>query len=163
MLDEDLAELYGVETRVLNQAVSRNADRFPEDFAFRLTAEEVQILKSQIVTSSWGGRRRSRPRAFTEQGVAMLSSVLRSQQAVRVNIEIMRAFVRLRGLVASHEDLRRRLDELEVKYDKQFAHVFDAMRQLMAPPRPEDKGKYGFGADTGTKQPEAAKRHRREN
>jgi hypothetical protein len=138
MLDSDLADLYGVETRVLVQAVKRNGDRFPADFAFQLSAQEFTNLKSQSVTSSLSGvghgGRRKRPWVFTEQGVAMLSSVLRSDRAVRVNIEIMRTFVRLRQLLASHTDLAKRLDELERKYDKHFAVVFDAIRQLMTPP-----------------------------
>jgi len=137
MLDADLAELYGVETRVLVQAVKRNIERFPEDFMFQLSQEEFTILRSQIVTSSdWGGRR-YRPYAFTEQGVAMLSSVLRSQRAIQVNIEIMRAFIRLRRMLASHVELARKLDALEKKYDAQFKQVFEAIRQLMAPPKPK--------------------------
>ncbi len=136
MLDEDLARLYQVPTKVLNQAVSRNLDRFPEDFMFRLSKEEFEILRSQLVTSSWGGRRYS-PRAFTEQGVAMLSTVLRSKRAVQVNIEIMRAFVRLRQILASHEELARQLVALDRKYDKRFKIVFDTLRQLMAPPAKE--------------------------
>lgn len=138
LLDSDLADLYGVETRVLVQAVRRNKDRFPEDFMFQLTKVEFDDLKSQSVISSsgWGGRR-SPPYAFTEQGVAMLSSVLRSKQAVQVNIEIMRAFVRLRQMLASQADLAHRLDELEKRYDAQFKSVFDAIRQLMAPPEPK--------------------------
>jgi hypothetical protein len=144
MLDSDLADLYGVETRVLVQAVRRNSDRFPDDFMFQLTRDEFDHLRSQSVTSSsgWGGRRYP-PYAFTEQGVAMLSSVLRSQQAVHVNIEIMRAFVRLRQMLASHEELSRRLDELEQKYDQQFRAVFDAIRQLMTPPEPSRR-RLGF-------------------
>jgi hypothetical protein len=133
ILDRDLAELYEVSTGNLNKAVSRNLDRFPDDFMFRLTKEEFENLKFQFGTSSWGGTRKM-PRAFTEQGVAMLSGVLRSKRAVLVNIEIMRAFVRLRRMLAAHKDLARKLDELEKKYDKQFAVVFEAIRQLMAPP-----------------------------
>jgi ORF6N domain len=135
ILDSDLADLYGVETRALVQAVQRNRERFPNDFMFQLTVEDFANLKSQIVISSrgWGGRR-SPPYAFTEQGVAMLSSVLRSQRAVQVNIEIMRSFVRLREMLASNRDLARRLNELEKRYDAQFKAVFDAIRQLMAPP-----------------------------
>ena len=134
MLDAELAQLYGVPTKVLNQAVKRNKERFPDDFMFQLTAREFAILKSQFVTSSqWGGRRIS-PYVFTEQGVAMLSSVLRSRRAVQVNIEIMRAFVRLREMVASHKDLAHRLDELEKGYDAQFKVVFDALRELMNSP-----------------------------
>jgi len=137
MLDADLAELYGVETKVLVQAVKRNLERFPEDFMFQLSQEEFAILRSRIVTSSdWGGRR-YHPYAFTEQGVAMLSSVLRSQRAIQVNIEIMRAFIRLRQMLASHVELARKLDALEKKYDAQFKQVFEAIRQLMAPPEPK--------------------------
>lgn len=137
MLDADLAELYGVETKVLVQAVKRNLERFPEDFMFQLSQEEFTILRSQIVTSSdWGGRR-YRPYAFTEQGVAMLSSVLRSRRAIQVNIEIMRAFIRLRQMLASHVELARKLDALEKKYDAEFKQVFEAIRQLMAPPEPK--------------------------
>jgi len=134
MLSNDLAELYEVEPRILVQAVKRNIDRFPEDFMLQLSQEEFSILKSQIVISSWGGLRRATPYAFTEQGVAMLSSVLRSKRAIQVNIEIMRAFVRLRRLLASHADLARKLEALEKKYDAQFKVVFDAIRQLMTPP-----------------------------
>ena len=134
MLDSDLAALYGVATKVLVQADKRNVERFPQDFMFQLSREEFTILRSQSVTSSqWGGRRYP-PYAFTEQGVAMLSSVLRSKRAVLVNVEIMRTFVRLRRLMASHAELQRRLDELERKYDKQFKVVFDAIRELMEPP-----------------------------
>jgi hypothetical protein len=137
MLSPDLAELYGVQPKVLVQAVKRNAARFPEDFMFQLSRDEFGNLKSQFVTSSWGGLRRATPYAFTEQGVAMLSSVLNSPKAIRVNIEIMRAFVRLRRMIASHEDLVRKLEELERRYDAQFLAVFDAIRQLMvAPERP---------------------------
>jgi len=134
MLSADLAELYQVEPRVLVQAVKRNIARFPGDFMFQLTEEEFSNLKSQIVISSWGGLRRARPYAFTEQGVAMLSSVLRSKRAIRVNIEIMRAFVRLRQMLASNKELAKRLDNLEKKYDAQFRVVFDAIRELMTPP-----------------------------
>jgi hypothetical protein len=130
MLSTELAELYGVEPKVLVQAVKRNRERFPEDFIFQLTNQELANLKSQIVTSSWGGLRRATPYAFTEQGVAMLSSVLRSKRAVQVNVEIMRAFVRLRKILASHADLARKLEVLEKKYDSQFKVVFDAIRQL---------------------------------
>lgn len=133
MLDAALAELYGVETRALVQAVKRNRDRFPADFSFQLTREEFRDLRSHSVMSSWGGRR-TPPFVFTEQGVAMLSSVLHSERAVRVNIEIMRAFVRLRRILSTHEDLARKLADLEKKYDAQFRVVFDAIRSLMAPP-----------------------------
>ena len=143
MLSTHLAELYEVEPRALVQAVKRNIERFPPDFMFQLSKVEFQNLKSQIVTSNWGGLRRAAPYAFTEQGVAMLSSVLNSRRAVQVNIEIMRAFVRLRELMATHKDLVRRLNEMEKKYDAQFRVVFDAIRELMAPPTPK-KRKIGF-------------------
>ena len=134
LLDVDLANLYRVETKQLVRAVKRNLDRFPTDFMFQLNNSETANLRSQFDTSSsWGGRR-YRPYAFTEQGVAMLSSVLRSPRAVRVNIEIMRAFVRLRQLLSTHVDLARKLAELEQKYDKNFRVVFEAIRQLMIPP-----------------------------
>jgi hypothetical protein len=143
LLDADLAALYGVDTKMLVRAVKRNANRFPEDFMVQLTKEEFDNLRCQLGTSSqWGGRRYS-PYAFTEQGVAMLSSVLRSERAVQVNIEIMRAFVRLRQMLASHADLARKLDALEKKYDAQFKVVFEAIRQLMAPPEPQ-RGRIGF-------------------
>ena len=145
MLDADLAELYGIETKLLNRAVRRNLSRFPQDFMLELTREEVENLRFQIGTSSrWGGRRYN-PLAFTEQGVAMLSSVLRSPRAVQVNIAIMRAFVKLRELLASNRDLARRLDEMEGKYDEQFKVVFDAIRELMRPPE-KPRRKIGFGA-----------------
>lgn len=144
MLDKDLAELYGIKTMVLNQAVTRNSDRFPVDFMFTLSSEEIENLIFQFGTSSWGGTRKP-PRAFTEQGVAMLSSVLRSPRAVQVNIMIMRAFVKMRDLIASNKDMAARLDELEKKYDKQFKIVFQAIRELMSPPEPpKKKGEFGF-------------------
>jgi alpha-ketoglutarate-dependent taurine dioxygenase len=145
MLDADLAELYQVSTKVLNQAVKRNEDRFPTDFMFQLTPEEFTALRSQIVTleSGRGRHRKYLPHAFTEQGVAMLSSVLRSKRAVSVNIEIMRAFVRLREILATHKDLANKLEMLERKYDAQFKVVFDAIRQLMTRPEPK-KRKIGF-------------------
>ena len=137
MLDHDLAELYEVETFNLNKAVKRNLDRFPSDFMFQLTVQEFNNLKFQIGRSSWGGRRTS-PYAFTEQGVAMLSSVLRSSRAVQVNVEIMRTFVRLRQMLSSHAELARKLNALEKKYDEQFKVVFEAIRQPMTPsPRPQ--------------------------
>jgi hypothetical protein len=142
MLSSDLAGLYEVEPRALIQAVKRNIERFPDDFMFQLADAEFRRLKSQIVTSSWGGIRRA-PYAFTEQGVAMLSSVLRSQRAIRVNIEIMRAFVRLRG-PGSIDGLRQKLGALEKKYDAQFKIVFDAIRELMAPPSSAPKRSIGF-------------------
>lgn len=132
LFDFDLAELYGVETKVLVQAMKRNEDRFPADFVFQLDSQEVANLRSQFVTSSSGhGGRRTPPYAFTEQGVAMLSSVLRSPRAVQVNIAIMRAFVKLRQMIASHTDLARKLKALERKYDDQFRVVFDAINALM--------------------------------
>ena len=145
MLSTDIAELYGVQPKALVQAVKRNSDRFPQDFMFQLTNQEFINLKSQIVTSSWGGIRRATPYAFTEQGVAMLSSVLNSKRAVQVNITIMRAFVKLREMIASNKELTKRLYELEKKYDSQFKVVFDAIRQLMTPPEPKKK-KIGFVA-----------------
>jgi hypothetical protein len=150
LLDGDLAGLYGVSTKALMQAVRRNADRFPQDFMFRLSEQEVRVLRSQTVTlddSRGGGRGQHSkylPYAFTEQGVAMLSSVLRSRRAVQVNVEIMRAFVRLRGLIASNRALARRLDDLESKYDGQFKVVFDAIRELMTPPASPPKRRIGF-------------------
>lgn len=140
MLDRDLASLYGVETKMLNRAVKRNLQRFPPDFMFQLTRDEAEALRCQIGTSNKGrGGRRYLPLVFTEQGVAMLSSVLNSERAVIVNIEIMRAFVSLRQMLASNTELARRLDELESKYDKQFKIVFDAIRHLMATPVREQK------------------------
>lgn len=150
LLDTDLAELYGVEARALNQAVARNRNRFPDDFMFQLTPEEWERMRSQFVTSldAKGGNssqsvmstRKHRgiaylPYAFTEQGIAMLSSVLRSQRAVEVNIAIMRTFVQLRRLMESNRDLARRIDALEARYDEQFSQVFDAIKQLIT----EDK------------------------
>jgi hypothetical protein len=137
LLGQQLAELYGVPVKVLIQAVKRNRSRFPEDFMFQLSREEFENLKSQFVTSSWGGLRRALPYAFTEQGVAMLSSVLRSERAVQVNVAIMRAFVSLRRMLVSHETLARKLAELESRlegHDRAIKSVFDAFRELMAPP-----------------------------
>jgi hypothetical protein len=138
MLDADLAELYGVPTKVFNQAVKRNAERFPGDFMFQITREEAESLRSQIVTLKKVGRgmhRKYFPFAFTEQGVAMLSGVLSSPRAVQVNIAIMRAFVWMRQMLVSHEEFARKLDALERKYDHQFRVVFDAIRALMEPPK----------------------------
>lgn len=165
LLDADLAALYGVETKVLLQAVKRNLERFPYDFMFQLTNQEFNVLRSQSVTSSsealeklrWGGRRTA-PYAFTEQGVAMLSSVLSSPQAVQVNIAIMRAFVKLRELAMTHHDLAKQLDALEEKTEvmamqhdsfarntrAQLKQVFDAIRELMMPPEPQKKRPIGF-------------------
>jgi hypothetical protein len=133
ILDAEIAGLYGVETRAVVQAVKRNRERFPEDFLFQLTQEEIRILTSQSVISSWGGRRHL-PYAFTEQGVAMLSSVLRSERAVQVNVEVMRTFVRLRRMTGVQAELARKLESLEQRYDNQFKIVFDALRELMMPP-----------------------------
>jgi ORF6N domain len=149
MLDEDLAKLYGVSTKVFNQAIKRHLNRFPDDFMFQLTDEEHSSLRSQIVTSKKGrGGRRTLPYAFTEQGVAMLSSVLNSQRAIDVNIAIMRTFVKLRELLMTHKDLARKLEAMEKKYDSQFKIVFDAIRQLMQPlEAPVKKGRIGFMQD----------------
>jgi hypothetical protein len=151
MLDEDLARLYDVETRILTRAVRRNADRFPADFMFQLLDQEVANLRSQIgISSSSYGGRRYHPLVFTEQGIAMLSTVLRSKKAVRVNIEIMRAFVKLRGFISSNQELARKLAELEQRYDRQFKGVFDAIRELMSPAEPPKKRRIGFGGGGDT-------------
>ena len=152
MLDVDLALLYHVEVRTLNQAVSRNRERFPADFMFQLDAREARILRSQSVISSRHGGRRYRSHAFTEQGVAMLSSVLRSPRAILVNVEIIRAFVRLRRMLDSNTDLARRLAALEQKYDGQFTMVFDAIRQLIAPPARAGR-RIGFRRPEPTRAP----------
>lgn len=148
LLDADLAELYGVPTKVLVQAVKRNLERFPEDFMFQLTNQEFNVLRSQSVTSSLAhGGRRTAPYAFTEQGVAMLSSVLSSPQAIAVNIEVMRAFVRLREVLAGNKELAAKLGELERKlkgHDQAIAGILDAIRQLMAPPPAPKKRPIGF-------------------
>lgn len=146
LLDRDLAELYGVTTGNLNKAVDRNLDRFPEDFMFRLNPKEYDDLIFHFGRSSWGGTRKL-PRVFTEQGVAMLSSVLHSQRAVAVNIQIMRTFVRLREILGTHKDLARKLEQLEKKYDAQFRVVFEAIRELMSPPEESHKGKIGYLAE----------------
>ncbi len=147
MLDSHLANLYGVETKVLKRAVRRNTDRFSHDFMFELTSKEYEILRSQFGTLSWGEHTKYLPYVFTEQGVAMLSSVLHSKRAVQVNIEIMRAFVRLREMLGTHKDLARKLEDLEKKYDEQFAVVFRAIRELMTPPEPPPKRRIGFGVE----------------
>ena len=144
ILDAVLARMYGVSTGVLLQAVRRNRSRFPVDFMYQLEPQEVTRLKSQIVISKGRGGRRHRPYAFTEQGVAMLSSVLRSERAIMVNVEIMRTFVRLRRLLITHADLARKLEKLEKKYDTQFRVVFDAIRELMAPAPVPAKRRIGF-------------------
>lgn len=151
MLDEDLADLYGVETRVLVQQVKRNEKRFPADFMFQLTKVEAEALRSQFVTSNEGrGGRRYAPYVFTEQGVAMLSGVLRSDRAIAVNIEIMRAFVELRLVAGSFQELQTRLDQMELdigarlsEHDEQLRQIFEALRQLIAPP-PLAKRPVGF-------------------
>ena len=153
MLDRDLAMLYGVPVKRLNEQVKRNILRFPDDFMYRLTREEVANLKSHFATSSWGGIRKL-PYVFTEQGVAMLSSVLNSERAIEVNIAIMRAFVRLREILLTHTDLAAKIEASELKYknhdmkfdehDKHIAAIFEAIKQLMAPPPVPDKPKIGF-------------------
>jgi phage regulator Rha-like protein len=145
MLDADLAELYDVPTKRLNEAIKRNAVRFPEDFMFQLSHEEVDSLRSQNATleTGRGKHRKYSPFAFTERGVAMLSGVLHSPRAVQVNIAIMRAFVRMRKMLLSHEELARKVNALEGKYDAQFRVVFDAIRALMEPPKPP-RGRIGF-------------------
>jgi len=143
ILDRDLAELYGVTTGNLNKAVSRNLDRFPPDFIFKLRQEEYESLRFQFGILARGRHSKYLPCAFTEQGVAMLSSVLRSKRAVQVNIEIMRAFVRLRQILGAHKELERKLAALENKYDEQLRVVFEAIRRLMTPPDPPRK-KIGF-------------------
>lgn len=145
VLDSDLAELYGVTTKVLNQAVTRNRSRFPADFAFTLNARELANLKSQSVTSSLHGGRRKPPRAFTEHGVAMLSSVLKSRRAISVNLAIMRAFVNLREMALTHLELSRKIADLERKYDGKFVTVFDAIRRLVAAPAEPDEPRPRIG------------------
>jgi len=155
MLDSDLAELYAVETRVLIQAVKRNLARFPDDFMFQLSVEEDAFLRSQFVISKTPGRggRRYRPYAFTEHGVAMLSSVLNSPRAVQVNIEIMRAFSRLRRILASHAELARKITRLEKKYDARFKMVFEAIRALMEPPETPPKDRIGYLSEASGRRP----------
>jgi phage regulator Rha-like protein len=155
MLDADLARLYGVETKNLNKAVKRNASRFPLDFMFQLSSKEMQILRFQMGTSKrvQGGRRYA-PYAFTEQGIAMLSSVLRSSRAVQVNVAIMRTFVRLREMLKTHEELRRKIDAMEKRYDARFQAVFEAIRQMLETPIPARKpigfhARFDFSAKSG--------------
>ena len=131
ILDAELAALYGVETKVLNQAVTRNMDRFPEDFMFRLTKEEWESLRSQIVTSNGRGGRRYAPRVFTEPGVAMLSGVLNSPTAIQANIQIIRAFINLRHILVNYQELWKKMEAIESKYDKQFGQVFNLLKQLL--------------------------------
>ena len=145
MLDRDLAELYGVKTKVLIQAVKRNINRFPLDFMFQMRKEEFNVLRSQFVTSSWGGRRYL-PYAFTEQGIAMLSSVLNSERAIQVNIAIMRVFVKLKEMLSTHKELARKLSQLEQKFEKhdsEIRSIFEAIRQIMMPVEQGNK-KIGF-------------------
>ncbi|MGB7539828.1 MAG: ORF6N domain-containing protein [Anaerolineales bacterium] len=151
ILSFHLAEMYSVQTKVLVQAVKRNRERFPKDFMFQLTAAEWEGLRSQFVTLNQGSGKGPKylPYAFTEQGVAMLSSVLNSPRAVQVNIEIMRAFVRLRRMVVSNADLALKIDELEKKYDRQFAVIFEAIRRLMEPPKSGSKRPLGFTVEPG--------------
>lgn len=150
MLDSDLAELYEVETRTLIQAVKRNIQRFPQDFMFQLNLQDVMALRSQTVTlkKGRGQHRKYSPYVFTEQGVAMLSSVLKSERAIQVNIAIMRSFVKLREMLLAHKDLARKLALMEKKYDAQFKVVFDAIRQLMTEPE-KPKRKIGFKREKG--------------
>lgn len=145
MLDKDLALLYRVGTKQLVRQVRRNIERFPEDFMFQLSKGEMENLKCQIGTSSWGGTRYI-PLVFTEQGIAMLSGVLRSKRAVQVNIQIMRAFVQLRRMILTNADLRRKIEQIEKKYDKQFAIVFDAIKKLIEQPKVIEKRIRGFSA-----------------
>ncbi|NQU05308.1 MAG: ORF6N domain-containing protein [Calditrichaeota bacterium] len=146
MLDSDIARIYGVTTKRLNEQIRRNKDRFPSDFMFQLTKQEVTNLKSQIATSSgsvgWGGRRKP-PNAFTEHGAVMIASVLNTPIAVQASIQVVRAFIQLRRMLASYDELSQRLDELEGKYDEQFGLVFKAIRELMKPPDPKHR-KMGF-------------------
>lgn len=145
MLDRDLAKLYGVAVKALNQAVQRNRKRFPPGFAFKLNFNEFSDLKSQIVTSSWGGIRKL-PSAFTENGVAMLSSVLKSERAIQVNIQIMLTFTKLREMMMTHIELKRKIEEMERKYDHQFSIVFEAIKKLLEPPE-KPKRRIGFIVD----------------
>jgi len=145
MIDTDLALLYGVKTKRLNEQVRRNKKRFPEDFMFQLTREETLNLKSQIATSSWGGIRKL-PCVFTQEGVAMLSGVLNSERAIQVNIQIMRTFTKIRRMILTNQDLKRKIEEIEKKYDKQFSVVFEVIKQLLAPDKKEDRKVIGFRA-----------------
>ena len=156
MLDRDLAELYNVETKQLKRAVRRNINRFPEDFMFQLTKEEYRSLRSQFGTLKRGAHSKYTPMAFTEQGVAMLSSVLNSDRAIEVNIAIMRAFVKLREMMATHEDLKRKIESMEKKYDEQFQIVFEAIKQLLTE---EDKPNKKIGFTVKEKQKAYAKRN----
>jgi hypothetical protein len=155
MLDRDLAELYNVETKQLKRAVRRNINRFPEDFMFQLTKEEYRSLRSQFGTLKRGAHSKYTPMAFTEQGVAMLSSVLNSDRAIEVNIAIMRAFVKLREMMTTHTDLKRKIESMEKKYDEQFQIVFEAIKQLLTE---EDKPKKRIGYTVKEKQKAYAKK-----
>jgi phage regulator Rha-like protein len=157
MLDSDLAELYGVETRRLNEQVRRNPSRFPVDFMFQLTPEEVENLRSQFATSSEHGGRRYLPFVFTEHGALMLANVLNSERAAQTSVQVVRAFVRLRQMLASNAELSRKLEALEKKYDAQFKIVFDAIRQLMSPPA-KPKREIGFHVKHEDDKPKAKKR-----
>jgi len=145
MLDRDLAKLYGVQTKALKQAVNRNIERFPDDFMFQLNSKEFKNWRSQFVTSNSGDRMglRYRPYAFTQEGIAMLSTVLNSERAIQVNIAIMRTFIKLREIMATHKDLARKIDDIEKKYDAQFKVVFDAIRRLLTTPE-KPKKRIGF-------------------
>ena len=158
MLDRDLSELYGVETRTLKQAVRRNINRFPADFMFELTKSEEKSLRSQIVTLKRGQHSKYLPFAFTEQGVAMLSSVLKSERAIQVNIQIMRAFNKLRKLLETHKDLKRKIESMEKKYDENFKIVFEAIKQLL---ETEEKPKKQIGFTVKEKQKAYGKRRKK--
>ncbi len=145
MLDRDLAKLYEVDTRQLTRQVKRNGERFPKDFMFQLTKDELENLMCQFGTSSWGGTRKL-PHVFTEQGVAMLSGVLHSKRAIQVNIQIMRAFIKLKRMLLTNVGLRRKIEAMEKKYDKQFVIVFQAIKQLLEPPPVKEKRIIGFHA-----------------
>jgi len=160
MLDRDLAELYGVETRTLVQAIKRNIDRFPSDFMFQVSKEEFASLRSQFVISKGKGGRRYPPYAFTEQGVAMLSSVLNSKCAIRVNIQIMRAFTQLRQMLLTHKDLKEKIEAMEKKYDKQFKMVFEAIKQLL---EADETPKKKIGFTVKEKQKSYRKQSRKAN
>ena len=155
MLDRDLAELYGVETKRLKEQVRRNIERFPQDFMFELTKDEYQALRSQIATLKRGQHSKYAPFAFTEHGVLMLSSVLNSERAVQVNIQIMRTFTKLREMLSTHKDLKRKIESMEKKYDEQFQIVFEAIKQLLTE---EDKPKKKIGFTVKEKQKAYAKR-----
>ncbi|HEU6447926.1 MAG TPA: ORF6N domain-containing protein [Verrucomicrobiae bacterium] len=157
MLDSDLAEIYGVETKRLNEQVQRNLNRFPSDFMFQLTLSEYANLRSQIATSNPHGGRRYLPYAFTEHGALMLANVLNSERAAQTSVQVVRAFVKLRQMLASNADLARKLDAMEKKYDAQFKVVFDAIRQLMSPTA-KPKREIGFHAKYADDKPKAKKR-----